>query len=692
MKRICAVSLPVVWLAALAAGCISSPPPALTPPPLGYEQKLGVILRLEDERQLGAAGGATDLIALLSDPDGRIRRRAALAVGRVGVAAGVPPLIDVLKDHEPDVRQMAAFALGLLKDARARDPLVGLLVADPSRLVRGRAAEALGTLGAADASRAIGEMVVAEIRAGRVSDVEADDLIYFASPVAEPFRLGVNALVSLKAYDVLAASVLDAAGEPVVRWWPVAWALQRLQDRRALPALLTFARGPGSVTRAFAVRGLGALKDPAAVDVLLPLAADWVRDRRVALMAVRALAEIGDRRAAPVLLKLLETREMDAHLRAEVVTALGAVGATSATDRLLDLMLHPAPHVRVAALQALRTLDPQGFLVVLSGLDPDPHWSVRAATSAIMGSLEAEVAAPRLLQAVADTDPRAIPAALAALQRVGAPGAGDVLLAHLRHADPVVRAAAAAGVRALKPAGGAQALSDAYHAATTDSTYVARAALLEALAAYGAATAVPVLQAALRDSDWAVRVKAASLVAELAPSLGADIRPAPTGRDGAWYDAPALVAPPYSPHVFLETSRGTIEIELAVLDAPLTAANFMTLARRGFYTGVSFHRVVPNFVAQAGDPRGDGEGGAGFTIRDELNDRPALTGAVGMAIDWADTGSSQFFITTSPQPHLDGRYTIFGRVVAGMDVVDRLEPWDTIARVRVWDGNTMTGQ
>ena len=100
----------------------------------------------------------------------------------------------------------------------------------------------------------------------------------------------------------------------------------------------------------------------------------------------------------------------------------------------------------------------------------------------------------------------------------------------------------------------------------------------------------------------------------------------------------------------------------------------------------------PNFVIQDGDPRGDGEGGPGYTIRDELNQRPYLRGTVGMALDWEDTGGSQFFITHSPQPHLDARYTVFGRVVAGMDVVDRVQQWDQIRTVRVWDGVAWIGQ
>ena len=144
-----------------------------------------------------------------------------------------------------------------------------------------------------------------------------------------------------------------------------------------------------------------------------------------------------------------------------------------------------------------------------------------------------------------------------------------------------------------------------------------------------------------------------------------------------------------STQVYLETDRGLIQIEMAILDAPLTVENFLTLARKGYFNGLSVHRVVPDFVVQDGDPRGDGSGGPGYTIRDELNERPFLRGTVGMALSWKDTGGSQFFITHSPQPHLDARYTAFGRVVNGMEVVDRIQQGDLIQRIRVWDGRRM---
>jgi len=164
------------------------------------------------------------------------------------------------------------------------------------------------------------------------------------------------------------------------------------------------------------------------------------------------------------------------------------------------------------------------------------------------------------------------------------------------------------------------------------------------------------------------------------------VRPAPLRKPSDFYASASLLHPSYSPHAYIDTAYGTIEIELDVVNAPLTTANFIELARAGFFNGMAIHRVVPNFVVQAGDQRGDGNGGPGYAIRDELNTTPYVRGTVGMALSGPDTGGSQFFITVSPQPHLDDKYTAFGHVVAGGEWLDRITQGDTIARVRIWDG------
>ena len=221
--------------------------------------------------------------------------------------------------------------------------------------------------------------------------------------------------------------------------------------------------------------------------------------------------------------------------------------------------------------------------------------------------------------------------------------------------------------------------------------YTARAAALAALRQHE-----PLRGTGIDDGTVGRRLGGASagaaLLKELNSSSDADrqIRPAPTRIPVDAYRTPRLITPQVSPQIYIEMERGTIQIELAVLDAPLTAENFVQLVRSGFFNGLSAHRVVANFVVQTGDPRGDSEGGPGYTIRDELSQLPYLRGSVGMALDWADTGGSQFFITLSPQPHLDAKYTVFGQVVGGMDVVDGIQQGDIIRRVRVWDGQTMS--
>jgi cyclophilin family peptidyl-prolyl cis-trans isomerase len=142
----------------------------------------------------------------------------------------------------------------------------------------------------------------------------------------------------------------------------------------------------------------------------------------------------------------------------------------------------------------------------------------------------------------------------------------------------------------------------------------------------------------------------------------------------------------YTPRAFLRTRHGAIEIHLDVVEAPLTTASFVDLARQGFYDGLVFHRVEPGFVVQGGCPRGDGNGGPGYSLRCEITRRPYGRGAVGMALSGKDTGGSQFFVTLSPQPQLDGGFTLFGQVVAGMDAVEKIRPGDVIERVEVWTG------
>jgi cyclophilin family peptidyl-prolyl cis-trans isomerase len=175
------------------------------------------------------------------------------------------------------------------------------------------------------------------------------------------------------------------------------------------------------------------------------------------------------------------------------------------------------------------------------------------------------------------------------------------------------------------------------------------------------------------NSNWPVYAIAAVLLAGVAYIVFNLVAPAASG-DKQWDAAPAMqidVNKRYTAHI--QTEKGTIDLELLPQAAPITVNNFVFLARQGFYDGVTFHRVLANFMAQAGDPTGTGSGGPGYFIPNE-NDAAVFdkAGVVAMANSGRDRNGSQFFITFSPQPGLNGDYTIFGQVTGGMDVVQAI--------------------
>jgi len=153
-----------------------------------------------------------------------------------------------------------------------------------------------------------------------------------------------------------------------------------------------------------------------------------------------------------------------------------------------------------------------------------------------------------------------------------------------------------------------------------------------------------------------------------------------------WKTPPEMTIDPKKKYfVTLETDRGTIELQLFPEHAPKTVNNFVFLAREGFYDGVSFHRVISNFMIQGGDPTGTGTGGPGYKFEDETSKNPLKheTGVISMANAGANTNGSQFFVTHSPQPHLNGKHTVFGKVLNGMDVVNQIRQGDKMKQVTI---------
>jgi HEAT repeat protein len=436
-------------LALAAASCASAPvaavvtpPTVIAPPEITQEEKLLWIVRLEDHRVLRDADpppprllqpatvktqavyalpAPSDLIRLLSDPEARIRRRAALAVGRVGLPEGVDPLAALLADGDAEVRQMAAFALGLIAHASARPALLKALD-DPEPIVQGRAAEALGSIGNRADADVVSGIVRRQVAAGAFSGVEADDLRYPISGPAEAARLAIYALVRFGSYEALAAAVLDGSGQPVTKWWPVAFALGRINDPRAAPILVNLLSTPGRYTAAFAARGLAGLKAAQALPALRQIVAERKADPAVVIQAVRGLGGFSDPALIPLLVKLVAERNADPRLRLEAATSIGALATAETAELLIEMLADPMPGIRAVALRALARADPDVFIATLAGMETDPDWSVRVAEAAALGTLPAERGLPRLMALLDDRDQRVVPAAIAALAASKPPG------------------------------------------------------------------------------------------------------------------------------------------------------------------------------------------------------------------------------------------------------------------------------
>jgi cyclophilin family peptidyl-prolyl cis-trans isomerase len=205
---------------------------------------------------------------------------------------------------------------------------------------------------------------------------------------------------------------------------------------------------------------------------------------------------------------------------------------------------------------------------------------------------------------------------------------------------------------------------------------------VQSLAALADVSAASLLRGALDDDDLRVRLAAREALLRVLPDAGAaglppadslrrDVRP--VHRAAA---QPPVVARSRARQLLLATDRGEILIDMLSEQAPQTVESFAALAARGFFDGLTFHRVVPNFVVQGGDPLGSGWGDAGYTLRCEYSPLRYEGGVVGVAHSGKDTGGCQLFVTQSDQPHLNARYTIFGRVVQGMEVIERIQIGD----------------
>ena len=676
-RALCSALAALTGLALVRCGSAPASPGAPPAPPVAIRSFAGAaeaeaaLLELEDRR----AYDASVLHSAARSTDPAIRARAALALGRIGDPRGRPLVAELLKDPTPQVQAAAAFGAQVLGDPTLTDELIPLLSGrDPS--VGAAAAKAVGFLARGDGQDAL---------------VAAVD----KAPAPEPRATMLRSLWRFAA-PATEAAALRYVNDPDdrVRFGAV-YAIARKPLETSLPALTAALGDRNADTAAYAARALGILAKKESLDPLFatldsgkpPL----VTNALVALEGVleknpgssagkerigRVVTLAGDANpnlAIPALTLLRQfagaDREVFRRLWSIATTGTGrrrqvallsstAVLRDKAFDAVQTAAKSPEPALRATAAEALGYLSFAKAAPLRATLAADRDPLVRGA---VLGSLRTAEAVTQnralVLAALNDPDPGVVAGAIDSLTRTADPSDLPVLLdvvsKSLARREPDIPIAAIAAAEKLRTDPRARAVVEAaYRSPNPLVARMARRSLLQSFRADPAAFPAPQYKPTRSPADYL------ALLAEARKPWTATV----------------------------ETARGPFRIRLAGAAAPMTVMNFITLARRPYFDGSTFHRVVPNFVDQDGDPTGTGNGGPGYEIRDELNPIDYVEGTVGMALSGPDTGGSQWFVTHAPQPHLDGIYTVFGQVTSGQDVVERIEQGDRITRVTVAEG------
>jgi cyclophilin family peptidyl-prolyl cis-trans isomerase/HEAT repeat protein len=646
-------------------------------------EQLAPVLAAEDARQWQPELFQRALLA----PDSVVRRAAALAAGRIGDLRATPLLLQVLDQPDSTVRVAAAFGLGLLRDSVALEPLIQRLTGLPplDTATAGEAVTAIAKIGGRRAGEFFGSVL-----GGKVALSQADPAPALSQILLESWRLGPHAPA-----DALLAFANDTISG--IRWRAV-YSLGRLRAPGAANHLIAALRADDADTRAVAVRALtrpyasAAKVAPATLAGLLVRAIDDP-DPGVRVNAIRSLGTYQDSSFTAAVASKLE--DTDPNVRVQAAATLGELRGSAAGAALRRVLKGKSAFaVQREALLGLARAEPGSFADVGRAWRAGTDWRERA-TAAEGWSRARSTGTPWFLS---DSDGRVVAAGLQAWSDTNpAPGRSLVTAARslLTHPDAAVRSVAADVLGRAADPRDLTGIVQMYRRSLRDSFPEASIAALGALVAIqrtGPAAAARVnrefLEVVPRPDNYLLRRWAEDEWPEAAQRWESAY-PITTGRTLEDYRELArrfLVAPDSvaRPHVLIEIEqRGVLDIELFGPDAPLTVANFLRLVDRRFFDGNRWHRVVPNFVVQDGDPRGDGFGGPWGTIRDEVNrTRYGSKPMLGMALSGPDTGSSQWFISLSPQPHLDGTYTIFGRAVGNIGALRRITQGDVIRTIR----------
>ena len=664
----------------------TGPVTTTTPPPAGpygmTVEEEARILALEDRREYDPAVVAE----WVKHPNLIHRRRIALALGRIGPhtfidtnnngvldlpaerRAGVNDLIALRQDPDPVVRQTVAFSLGEIGDVAGAETLY-TLTTDADASVGGEAIEALSKINwDSNASR------------------DLERRYYWMTDARWPEGLRARAIRFLFRFETdeafTAATTALASPSPAIRQ-EAAYALARRATPTARGQLELLLTDPNPLTRAYSATALGRIGDAISVPPLVVALGDvhpWVRtNAAIALSRIYEKAPAAANRPDDLPRVLATFEDPDPGVRSSMIDLVGYYARTDENTRtaLLNVLENGTRAERELAVGAvMKHLGAAGFGGLKYEVTP---WT-------IVRLLEGSDSAKHRRQY--RTHPEAVvrTAVLSSIPEGRANPERETIQMLLRDPDVIVRANAIeqyAKTTHDELQVMITTLQEAEQRERAAPMNDARLAAITALAGKYWPRRPLFLRELLTDQDPVVRRVAADLIVEKLGEKRPQYTPLPINRPQAEYEE--IVRWARTPHTAtIHMPRGKIELALLPQEATMTAWNFAQLARKKFFDNTSFMRVVPNFVIQGGDPRNDMNGGPGYAIRDEINLQKYTRGAVGMALSGPDTGGSQFFVTHSQQPHLDGGYTIFARVYDGMSsVVDQVERGDLVTTITI---------
>ena len=630
----------------------------------GIEERMAEVVHDEDRRVL-----SDKIKGYLNDPSPEVRARAALAVGRIGGEKAAQLLFAMLSVESIDLAATAGFALGLTGQAKYAGPLLDVAFDLPS---------------------SAGAKVVAS--SGRLADSTTPQvparLVEFLDHPSPDVRQAAcyaiyNADAKAQAPQLIAH--LTKESDELVRAAGL-FALARMEIKQAVDLFVDNLADPDPFVRAMCVRGLGHCES-SKVHHLLQMSLNDANHNVVA-QAIAELAKKKDKKAAQQLAKRVET-EQDEKLLVALFRGLQEQGNKLAVDATWYLLeREQRANVVAAAAIYLAAVRKDKAVNLLDSLAAEPDPFLRASSAEGYTLVGHKNVIPRLAGLFSDDDPMVRAAAFDGLIEIDKSNQDYYLKKALADPDRVIRELAINRIQSEKLIAYLPQLtgmmSTVVDVDLRRSLVQTARAFLEQLPEDPDVTLI--LINALMDPEYIVRREAAIIYKDL---LGEDrfrvVPPAPTRIKVRDIQGGFEKYQP-NPYAIITTSKGEVEMELFFDVAPLTVLNFIELAESGFYEGLVFHRVVPNFVVQGGDPRGDGSGGPPYMIRCEYSSEPYLRGTVGVATSGKDTGGSQFFITLSPQPHLEARYTVFGQVTAGMEIVDQIVRGDVIEKIVIEEG------